>query len=413
MGEPATQSAAAGPSIDSRLDTPLNAGTLYSRDFWLVFAASLALNSAANLFVLFPLFVMRLGGSAGTIGAVIGTGSLAALLVRPLVGPGVDTMGRKWVTIRFLFLDAMATLLYLTVRSLGWPMYAVRAMHGAFEGTARVALFAFVYGILPPGRQGEAMSTFSLCGMMPAALGPIVGEELIKRWGFGAFFVAACTLCLIAAAAAMMLSDDRPSAALGEAEPADRPTYASLLADGRLMGLWIVTLLFALGLSSRLSFVAPFAYQCGISRVGWYFAIYSGAAVLLRLFGARAMDRIGLERMLVPSLVALGVGLAMIALTGRPGMLELAAAVGGVGHGYAYPLLSAMVIGRTEFRAIGRSSSIYGSLYDFGTMAGPYILGATASAAGYGPMFLVAGAFPIVAAAYFASVEPDLKRRLA
>ena len=56
-------------------------------------------------------------------------------------------------------------------------------------------------------------------------------------------------------------------------------------------------------------------------------------------------------------------------------VLEIAAAIGGVGHGYLYPALSAMVIAHTDIKAMGRSSSIYTSLYDAGTMAGPYLLG--------------------------------------
>ncbi len=39
--------------------------------FWLPFAASFALNSIGNLFVLFPLWVVKLGGGAGAIGAIV------------------------------------------------------------------------------------------------------------------------------------------------------------------------------------------------------------------------------------------------------------------------------------------------------------------------------------------------------
>jgi MFS family permease len=117
--------------------------------------------------------------------------------------------------------------------------------------------------------------------------------------------------------------------------------------------------------------------------------------------------------MLPPSFAVLGVGLAMLALTGRYGMLNAAAVIGGIGHGYVYPLLSALVIARTQQNAAGRSSSIYSSLYDFGAMAGPYMLGAIASGAGYPIMFVVSGAFAFAAAAYLAAVEPGaLNRRL-
>jgi MFS family permease len=182
--------------------------------------------------------------------------------------------------------------------------------------------------------------------------------------------------------------------------------------DSHLLPLWIVTFLFALGISSRLSFVAPYAYLKGINRVAWYFVIYSGVAVVLRMFSGRMMDRIGLERMVVPSLATLAIGLAMLSLTGRYGMLEIAGLVGGIGHGYLYPVLSALVIGRTETGAMGSSSAIYTSLYDLGAMVGPYVLGTVASYLGYSVMFNVAGLFALSAAVYFLLVEPRLHSRL-
>lgn len=405
MSEPIVPGAGAPLSLEAQ-PGPAAAEPLYSRNFWLVFAANFTLNSALNLFALFPLFVMRLGASAAAIGAVMGTGSLAALAARPAAGPGIDRFGRRWMALRFLLLDACSIALYLPLGALGWPLFAVRALQGAFDGTARVALFAMVYEILPEHRRGEGMATFSLCGMIPAGIAPLAGEQLIKSYGFEAFFAISVGLCLLAAAATMLVPDDRPPPTAAIRSAPEGPGYWSLLREPALMPLWIVTLLFSLTTSSRVSFVAPYAYLVGIRRVGWYFTIYSAGAVVMRLFGAGVMDRIGLERMLTPSLAVLAVGIALLAFTGHTGMLEVAALIGGVGHGYVYPLLSALVIGRTGLNAMGRCSSIYTSLYDLGAMAGPYILGAVAGVFGYAAMFVVAGGCSLTAAIYLAAVEP-------
>jgi predicted MFS family arabinose efflux permease len=386
--------------------------SIYGRDFWLVFAASFALNSCSNLFALFPLWVVELGGGAGTIGAIVATGSLFALLARPYVGTAIDRRGRKATTLRFLALDVVALALYLPIHSLGWPIYAVRAIHGAIEGTARVSLFAMVYDLLPAGRQGEGMSIFSLCGMGPAAIAPMFGEMLIRHVGFGAFFVTAIVLIAIGAMLTMMLPDDRRHHEEHHEAPRG-PSYLALMRDAKLQPLWVVTLLFSLAISSRLSFVAPFAYERGIATVGGYFFIYSVVGVATRVFGRRILDRVGLGRVLVPSLVILALGMALIAGTGHAGVLSIAAAIGGLGHGYLYPALSAMVIMRTDTNAMGRSSSIYTSLYDAGTMAGPYLLGIVGEYFGYGLLFIVSGVFALIAAAYFVVMEPQPEQPLA
>jgi predicted MFS family arabinose efflux permease len=236
------------------------------------------------------------------------------------------------------------------------------------------------------------------------------GELLIRRAGFGAFFIAAMALVAIGASLTWFLPGDRPTHPIEHHETSRGPSYLVLMRDAGLQPLWLVTLLFSFSISARLSFVAPFAYQKGIATVGGYFFIYSIVGVASRVFGRRILDRVGLGRVLLPSLVILAIGMAMIAGTGHTGILDIAAAIGGVGHGYVYPALSAMVIMRTSTSAMGRSSSIYTSLYDAGTFAGPYLLGLIGEDFGYGPLFLVAGAVAWIAAVYFLAMEPQSLR---
>ena len=385
--------------------------TGYGRDFWLVFAATFALNLAGNLFVFFPMFIVRLGGGAAVIGAIASVGSVAALAMRPGLGAFIDWRGRRLTVLWSMLLEAIAIVLYTLVHSLGWPIYAVRMLHGAAEGTARVALFAMVHEILPHGRRGEGMTLFSLCGIGPAAFGPVLGEALLNHFGFAAFFGSASALCAGAAITAKLLTDDRPQKAESSATVAGkRIGYWALILDTNLMPLWIVAFAFAVAISPRNNFVAPFAYQKGIARVGWYFSLYSGIAVVVRLLGGRLMDRIGIARILSPSLGLLGGGIVLLAFTGRIGALMSAAVLGGLGHSYTYPALSALVISHTPAGAVGRSSAVYTSLFDIAAMIAPYLLGLAAALWGYAPMFVIAGLVGVLGAVYFAAAE---RRRLA
>ena len=370
-----------------------------------MFGANFALNMAGSLFVMLPAFVMHLGGGAAMIGAVIAVGGVAALAVRPLNGVAVDRWGIRRVAVRCLILDAIATALYVPLGSLRWPLFAVRIIHGAIDGTARVALFAMAYELLPPGRQGQAMATFTLCSMIPAAIGPIMGEEIIDALGFGWFFAAAAAMCAAAAVITASAPARRARAPHDpHREPAATASFGHLLRSRALMPLWIVTLLWSVALASR-TFVIPFAYQEGVARVGWYFMLYCGVAVVLRMFAAGLLDRVGLRRIVTPALALTALGLGLLAFTGRFGMLYLAAVAGGVGHGYFYPALCAQVIGHTRAEQMGRSSAIFTSLLDLGGMAGPYLLGLMAAGIGYPQMFLVSAVIAVMSAGYFAKVR--------
>ena len=93
----------------------------------------------------------------------------------------------------------------------------------------------------------------------------------------------------------MLLPDDR--LIHHEHHEAPRgPSYLALMRDAKLQPLWVVTLLFSLAISSRLSFVAPFAYQKGIATVGVYFFIYALVGVVVRIVGRRVLDRVGLAQ---------------------------------------------------------------------------------------------------------------------
>jgi MFS family permease len=397
----ASAARAADRAAAADLSTPL-----YTREFWFVFTANFALNMAGSLFVMLPAFVMHLGGGAAMIGAVIAVGGVAALAVRPLNGVAVDRWGIHRVAVRCLILDAIATALYVPLGSLRWPLFAVRIIHGAIDGTARVALFAMAYELLPQGRQGQAMATFTLCSMIPAAIGPIMGEEIIDALGFGWFFAAATAMCAAAGAITASAPARRARAPHDpHREPAATASFGQLLRSRALMPLWIVTLLWSVALASR-TFVIPFAYQEGVARVGWYFMLYCGVAVVLRMFAAGLLDRVGLRRIVTPALALTALGLGLLAFTGRFGMLYLAAIAGGVGHGYFYPALCAQVIGHTRPEQMGRSSAIFTSVLDLGGMAGPYLLGLMAAGTGYPQMFLVSAAIAALSAGcYLAQVR--------
>ena len=402
-----------GRAAETKLDDAIepHPNFSYGSSFWLLFCSTFALNFSANLFVLYPLQLVDFGAGSATIGAIIGVWSLASLTARPAASPLIDRWGRRDTAMRLLAVDTLVIALYAPIHSIGPHVFLVRAMHGAVEGTARVALFAMLYDLLPKGREGRAMATFSLCGMGPAAIAPYCGEILIGRFGFIAFFGAVIAVTAIAAAMVSMIPRDLPRhlAARPIDSAANSAGYSQLLTYSRLMPLWIVTVMFSLSISSRLSFVAPFAYQSGITQVGTYFAIYAVVGMAARILTGRLLDRIGLERTLAPSMAMLAAGIGLIGAAGHFGMLDLAGAIGGLGHGYVYPVLSGMVIARTDVASIGRSSSIYQSLYDIGTMIGPYGLGALAGLAGYGPMFVVAGALSLAGALYFLAADPELR----
>jgi hypothetical protein len=69
-------------------------------------------------------------------------------MTRPAASSAIASRGRRWTALWFLVMNAIAMALYIPLNSI-WTIYAVTALNGFANGTARVALFAMIYGILP------------------------------------------------------------------------------------------------------------------------------------------------------------------------------------------------------------------------------------------------------------------------
>ncbi len=385
----------------------------FGRDYWLVFAASFLLGCEENLFVLFPAYLADMGATPSVIGAMLGLGSLTALVSRPGATAAIGRRGRRSTSVWFLVLDAIAVILYAPLRGLGWGLWAVRAIHGAVEGTARVALFAMVYERLPVDRPGHAMALFSLSSVIPAALAPWGGEALVHQAGFGAFFIAGAILLMGSAGVTRAVGDERAGGSK-EGETRGLAAYRVLLTDARLVPLWLGSVVFAIAVTARFSFVAPFAYSSGLRSIGWYFLMCAAVAAIARILGSRVLDAVGLGRAVGPALAVLAAGTALIAGTPSVAILAGAALIGGLGQGYSYPALSALIIARTPREHAGYSSSIFNSIFDAVGIVGPWLLGLLAEGIGYRWMFAAAGVIAMVGAAFAvprnAGTEDDRER---
>src|ERR1700691_3073015 len=86
---------------------------VYSAQFWLAYVANFALVAANSLMYRFAELVAFLGGTEQAAGAIVGTGFAAVLLVRLVLGQGIDRYGVRtaWIISTLLFIAGSASLL--------------------------------------------------------------------------------------------------------------------------------------------------------------------------------------------------------------------------------------------------------------------------------------------------------------
>ncbi|OHB28733.1 MAG: MFS transporter [Desulfuromonadaceae bacterium GWC2_58_13] len=363
---------------------------LYTPSFVAMFLANLCTVSSFGAFFLFPLFITEHGGTEGDIGMIMGSFALASALCRPWVSEMIDRRGRKKSYLAGCLIMTLMPLCYLTfggeLDSFYLPLIVVRIVHGVGLAICFTAIFTFVADLIPPGRLNEGIGIFGTSGLIGLALGPLVAEVVLRRFGFPQFFLLASLL----AGSAMLITLLLPEAYSPHRREAG-PSFFQVLARRKQLVVALLALLFGFGLAASGNFVAPMAKVRGLPFISLYYLAYSAAAVLVRFGGGRLADRIGEARVLPYALVVTALGLIALILVHGEASFFAAGFVAGAGHGLLFPTLNTLAIRNEPPGARGKITGIFTGGIDTGAFIGAILLGYLGEWGGFDLLFATSG----------------------
>jgi MFS family permease len=368
---------------------------LFTRPFLIAFAAHFLHAVSYNLFLHLPGWLGRLGADEARIGLVMGVAGATALLARPALGRAIDERGRRPVAIAGGVLGVIACASYLLAGGIGPVLYVVRLAHGLSEAMLFASLFALVADVVPASRRIEGLGLFGVSGLLPIALGGLIGDAVVLHRSYEALFMVAAGCSLFGTLLSLALPETRTVSA--------EPTRGILgaLFQRNLMPLWACGLFLAMALAAPFTFLKTLVLERPeLGQVGPFFGAYTAGAVAVRILGGRIPERVGPERAFAPAVALMSAGFVLIALTHSPGFLV------GCGHGFAFPILTGLVVARAPARDRGAALSVYTGLFDAGLLIGAPICGAVARGAGHGPMFATMVAITLLAVAIFFVWDP-------
>lgn len=381
---------------------------LFSPAFTLVFFANLFMGMAFFLFVHFPGFLDELGASEVEIGVIFGVTAVASILVRPQIGTVMDRRGRRPVVLTGNILNIAITASYLTISGLGPGVYAIRIVHGLAVAMLFTAFTTLAADLVPSDRRTQGLALFGISGLMPIALGGVIGDVVLERSGYDAVFLTATAFALAAGLLSLPVRDVRaPAPDDGEGAP----SFLAALRRPALRPLWWVTLVFSVSLTGYFAFLRTFVDETGLGSVGGFFAAYAVTAIVLRAVAGWLPDRFGAKTVLYPALAVFAAGFVVLASAGSDLAVSVAGALCGAGHAYMFPITYALIVERSRATELGSAVSIFTGLFDVGTLMGGPTLGVIIGLAGYPTMFLAAGAWVVVGTVVFALLDGDLPVR--
>ncbi len=365
---------------------------LYTPAFWAMALANLCHTASFSAFFLLPLYVMEQGGSQGDVGMVMGVFSMASALCRPWISSMIDRIGRKRSYTLGSILMVASPLLYISLHDpLGayYPLFILlRLAHGVGLAICFTAVFTFMADILPQDRLNEGIGMFGISGLLGIAIGPVLAEATLARYGFPGLFLVAGALAGTALLAHQPLKESHTRQV---AATENQVSFFGLLRREKFIIVGLLALMFGVGLAATGSFVAPLAEERGLGYISIYFFCYSGGAIAVRFIGGKLADEVG-ERTILPYGILLYIaGIFILPFTYNPSMLCVAGVLSGVGHGLLFPLLNTMAVRNEPGDLRGKATGIFTGGIDTGIFAGSLILGYIGDWFGLNVLFVCAG----------------------
>lgn len=364
--------------------------SLWSRDFILGLTAYFFLFLSVSLFFLLPLFLKQFQASGSQVGLIMGIHSLTAIMIRPFFGRLIDRQGGKKISMLGLGLLMVTVPLFHLVQGAGaFPVF-LRALTGAGWGISMTATITMCTDLAPVQSMARSIGLVGVAGLVANAVGPSLGEELIKRFGFSGLFNTSL-ICLILAFIFIALTKELPKEDRG---PASSSSLASLISSRSLLILLIIGSMPVIHGSIRgamIYFMPLLARFLNLGRVGPFFIIFSAAAILSRFRLGGLSDHLGRKKVVMFSALIISINLLFISQIRSMAGLWLAGFIGGFGQGLIFPALSTYLIDFLGRENKGLAISLYNSLFDVGMGLGSILYGWISEMVGLRSMYLVAG----------------------
>jgi predicted MFS family arabinose efflux permease len=383
-------------SISSR-PTHTGASSGLGHDFWWVFASStcLTLVNGAAAALLARYAIHELGATAGTVGLLVGSASVVAIVLRPVLGGLADRHGLRRVTA----LSAISLALGLVMMMLAWSLAtgtAARLVMGMSTAASTTALLAWVVALVPVEQRGRALGIFGVSVWAGLALGPQLGQVLDSLGGYSALWIGCAVLGLASGICAMRAraprieveSEHPPRHPLHLLKLVARPGAASMIAwagEGLIVTFLVVTLE-GRGLSAG-----------GLTGAVSVFTVFAISVIAARLALSGLVDRFGAAPTAAVALFAIGLGLGTLAIAHSFAVAALGAVLLGLGFAPLFPSLALLATERLNPDERASGIGVFSSFMDAGMAAGSILGGVSVAALGSTATFALLGAAQLVA----------------
>lgn len=339
-----------------------------------------------------------------TIGIVLCTYTIAALVIRPFSGYLIDMLARKPLYIIAYFVFAAIFGGYLLAGTLTL-FIILRVIHGLAFGTVTVSGNTLVIDITPSSRRGEALGYFGVTNNTAMSIGPMVGLFLHNAYPFEVIFGCSLASGLVGVAMASLVK--APARIPIKREPVSLDRL--ILIKGIRTG--IVLLMLSVPYGMTINYIAMYARQIGITaQTGFFFTLMAVGMAISRLFSGQLVDKGKIARVIMWGIYLVCIySFALSAcayIIGWNALLSTwiffgSALVMGIGFGTMIPAFNTLFVNLAPNNKRGTATSTYLTAWDTGIGLGMLLGGYIAQISTFSKTYLIAACLAILSAVCF------------
>ncbi len=335
----------------------------------------------------------------------MGIHSLTAIAIRPFFGRLIDRRGGKRFSLLGIGLLIVVIPLFHLVRDAGSLPVFLRALTGIGWGISMTATITMCTDLAPVPSMAKSIGIVGVAGLVANAVGPSLGEEIIKHWGFSALFNGSL-IFLILSFILVNLTKELPREDRDEAKTSVRG-FRNLSSWLLLLIIGSMPILHGSIRGAVIYFMPLLVKYLNLGRVGPFFLVFSAAAILSRFKLGGLSDSYGRKKVVFLSALIIGLNLLLISQIRSLPLLLFTGFIGGLGQGMIFPALSTYLIDFLGRENKGLAISLYNSLFDAGMGLGSMFFGWMTEIVSLPSMYLIAGIILLFANIIFMIKAPE------
>jgi len=342
-----------------------------------------------------------------TIGLILSSYTLAALLIRPFAGFVLDMVYRKPVYLLAYLFFVLSFVGYPLANTIGLFLF-FRILHGFTFGFVTTAGNSLVVDIMPSSRRGEGLGYFGLANTLAMAIGPMTGLFMHEIYSFDTIFYMAIGSGLLGF---LFVSTVKSKNMADKNKQQPMAFDRFFLFKGFNAGLCLLLLGIPYGMA--VTYIALYGKEIGIqSGVGVFFTLMAVGLGISRLISGKMVDRGKLVTVITYGTLMGAIGFFALAalkfIQDETSVLVLFYIISlliGISYGLIFPAYNTLFVNLAPNNRRATASSTYMTSWDIGVGIGLVSGGWIGDSKGGLMMAYAVGAFMIlVSFIYFVKI---------